>query len=97
MLVHGHPYNNEPYKKCTRKCAYTLTHIIKHFNEPHNKCSVARNSLHMKGQAADLRLKSRSVSQMARAALSCRAGGVGKYRNANFVHMDCGDIRSWSR
>tara|TARA_B100000780_G_scaffold23592_1_gene15039 strand:- start:264 stop:848 length:585 start_codon:yes stop_codon:yes gene_type:complete len=58
---------------------------------------VARNSLHMKGQAADLRLKSRSVTQMARAALSCRAGGVGKYRNANFVHMDCGDVRSWSR
>ena len=58
---------------------------------------VARNSLHMKGQAADLRLKSRSVTQMARAALSCRAGGVGKYRNANFVHMDCGDVCSWSR
>ena len=58
---------------------------------------VARNSLHMKGQAVDLRLKSRSVTQMARAALSCRAGGVGKYRNANFVHMDCGDVRSWSR
>ena len=58
---------------------------------------VARNSLHMKGQAADLRLKARSVTQMARAALSCRAGGVGKYRNANFVHMDCGDVRSWSR
>ena len=30
--------------------------------------SVARNSLHMKGQAADLRLHSRSVSQMAKAA-----------------------------
>ena len=58
---------------------------------------VARNSLHIKGQAVDLRLKSRSVTQMARAALSCRAGGVGKYRNANFVHMDCGDVRSWSR
>ena len=29
---------------------------------------VAKNSLHMKGQAADLRLTSRSVNQMARAA-----------------------------
>ena len=59
--------------------------------------AVARNSLHIKGQAADLRLRSRSVTQMARAALSCRAGGVGKYRRANFVHMDCGDVRSWTR
>ncbi|WP_170769780.1 YcbK family protein [Ruegeria lacuscaerulensis] len=56
---------------------------------------VAKNSLHMKGQAADLRLSSRSVSQMAKAAMSCRAGGVGKYYRSNFVHMDCGDIRSW--
>lgn len=56
---------------------------------------VAKNSLHMKGQAADLRLKSRSVSQMARAAQSCSAGGVGKYSRSNFVHMDCGPVRTW--
>ena len=56
---------------------------------------VAKNSLHMKGQAADLRLSSRSVSQMAKAAMSCRAGGVGKYYRSNFVHMDCGEVRSW--
>jgi uncharacterized protein YcbK (DUF882 family) len=58
--------------------------------------SVARNSLHVKGQAADLRLQGRSVTQIARAAISCNAGGVGKYRRANFVHMDCGDIRTWN-
>ena len=56
---------------------------------------VARNSLHMKGQAADLRLSTRSVGQMARAAAACRAGGVGKYSRSNFVHMDCGDVRTW--
>ncbi len=58
---------------------------------------VAKNSLHMKGQAADLRLKSRSVGQMARAAASCSAGGVGRYSGSNFVHMDCGVVRSWGR
>lgn len=57
--------------------------------------SVARNSLHMKGQAADLRLTNRSVGQMARAAAACHAGGVGKYTGSNFVHMDCGPIRVW--
>ncbi|MEM9872458.1 MAG: DUF882 domain-containing protein [Pseudomonadota bacterium] len=58
---------------------------------------VAKNSLHMKGQAADLRLSTRSVSQMARAAAACRGGGVGKYSGSNFVHMDCGQVRSWGR
>ena len=56
---------------------------------------VARNSLHMQGQAADLRLRGRSVSQMARAAAACSAGGVGKYSRSNFVHMDCGPVRLW--
>lgn len=58
---------------------------------------VAKNSLHMKGQAADLRLGSRSVGQIARAASSCKAGGVGRYSGSNFVHMDCGAVRSWGR
>jgi uncharacterized protein YcbK (DUF882 family) len=56
---------------------------------------VARNSLHLKGQAADLRLKSRSVGQVARAAAACASGGVGRYSRSNFVHMDCGPVRSW--
>lgn len=58
---------------------------------------VAKNSLHMKGQAADLRLSSRSVDQMARAAQACRGGGVGRYSKSDFVHMDCGVVRSWGR
>ncbi len=59
--------------------------------------SVARNSLHMKGQAADIRIQGRSVAQISRAAISCSAGGVGKYSRSNFVHMDCGPIRIWGR
>ena len=57
---------------------------------------VAKKSLHMQGQAADLRLKSRNVTQMSKAALACSAGGVGRYYGSNFVHMDCGPIRSWN-
>lgn len=57
--------------------------------------SVARNSLHVKGQAADIRLASRSVSQIAKAAQSYNAGGVGRYFGSNFVHMDCGEVRTW--
>ena len=60
-----------------------------------NSSGVARNSLHLRGQAADLRLESRSVGQIARAAEACSAGGVGRYSGSNFVHMDCGSVRSW--
>ncbi|WP_089272457.1 YcbK family protein [Puniceibacterium sediminis] len=56
---------------------------------------VAQNSRHLRGEAADLRLASRSVNQMARAASACHAGGVGRYTGSNFVHMDCGPIRTW--
>ncbi len=56
---------------------------------------VAKKSYHLKAQAADLRLGSRSVTQMARAAASCKAGGVGRYGGSNFVHMDCGPVRTW--
>lgn len=56
---------------------------------------VAKNSRHLKGEAADLRLSSRSVNQMYRAAVACHGGGVGKYSRSNFVHMDCGPVRSW--
>ena len=58
---------------------------------------VARNSLHMKGQAADLRMSNRSVSQVSRAAASCASGGVGRYSGSNFVHIDCGVVRTWGR
>lgn len=58
---------------------------------------VARNSYHMKGMAADLHLKERSVAQMYRAAHSLGAGGVGRYTRSSFVHMDCGPVRTWGR
>jgi len=57
---------------------------------------VAKDSLHMRGQANDLRLKSRSVGQIYQAAMRLQAGGVGRYPRSNFVHMDCGQIRTWA-
>ena len=56
---------------------------------------VASNSFHIKGMAADLKLRSRSVRQMASAAIACRSGGVGQYGRSGFVHMDSGPIRTW--
>lgn len=57
--------------------------------------NVAQNSLHLTGRAADVRLRSHSVAQMARAAIALGEGGVGRYSRSDFVHMDSGRTRNW--
>lgn len=57
---------------------------------------VARNSLHIEGKAADVRIRGVGAKTLARAAERCRAGGVGTYRRSGFVHIDCGGVRTWS-
>lgn len=56
---------------------------------------VARNSLHIAGKAADVRIRGIGAKTLAKAAERCRAGGVGTYNRAGFVHVDCGDVRTW--
>lgn len=56
---------------------------------------VARNSLHLKGMAVDLRVQGRSLRQVRAAAVSLRGGGVGYYPRSNFVHLDTGKVRYW--
>ena len=58
---------------------------------------VARNSYHTRGMAVDITLKSRSVRQIAGAAMSLKAGGVGRYSRAKFAHVDSGPLRDWGR
>ena len=58
---------------------------------------VARNSYHTRGMAVDLTLDSRSVRQIAAAAESLSAGGVGRYSRSEFVHVDSGPVRDWGR
>jgi uncharacterized protein YcbK (DUF882 family) len=56
---------------------------------------AARDSYHIKAMAADVRLKSRSVGNISKAAMTANGGGVGTYARSNFVHMDSGPIRTW--
>ena len=56
---------------------------------------VAKNSLHMTGQAIDLRLAGFSTSTVRDAARSLKAGGVGYYPKSGFVHVDTGKVRHW--
>jgi uncharacterized protein YcbK (DUF882 family) len=56
---------------------------------------VAKKSFHLAGQAADIRLPGHNLSQLRRAALNLRAGGVGYYPQSGFIHVDTGPRRSW--
>lgn len=57
---------------------------------------VARHSLHMEGRALDVRLKGYRTDRLRDLALSLRAGGVGFYRQSDFVHIDTGRVRTWT-
>lgn len=56
---------------------------------------VAKHSLHMVGQAIDIRLPGCSLSKLRKTAAAMKRGGVGYYPQSNFVHVDTGRIRYW--
>jgi uncharacterized protein YcbK (DUF882 family) len=57
---------------------------------------VAKNSLHTKGMATDIRIEGVDLRHLRRAALDLGRGGVGFYPVSNFVHVDTGRVRQWS-
>ena len=56
---------------------------------------VAVNSLHMQGQAIDIRLADVPLATLRSAALAIGRGGVGYYPTSDFVHVDTGRVRTW--
>ena len=56
---------------------------------------VATRSLHMQGQALDIRIAGIDLTRLRDAALAMKAGGVGFYPGSNFVHVDIGRVRRW--
>jgi uncharacterized protein YcbK (DUF882 family) len=56
---------------------------------------VAAGSLHLKGQAIDIRVADVRLADLRDAAIAAARGGVGYYRASNFVHVDTGRIRRW--
>ena len=56
---------------------------------------VAKQSLHMKGQALDIRLTDVKTRDLRDVAISLHQGGVGYYSKADFVHIDTGRHRTW--
>ncbi len=58
---------------------------------------VSKNSLHMQGRAVDVRLHDVDTADLRDAGLETAGGGVGYYRSSDFVHLDTGRVRRWSR
>ncbi len=88
--VHQMTQQTEPYEILSGyRCPKTNSSLRSHSE------GVAKNSLHMTGQAIDLRLPGYSTKGIQKIALSLRAGGVGYYPKSDFVHMDSGDVRHW--
>ncbi len=56
---------------------------------------VAKRSLHMSGQAVDVRMENFSTARLRDLAKRLKAGGVGYYPRSGFVHMDSGEFRTW--
>ena len=57
--------------------------------------SVASKSLHMTGQAVDVRIRDLSTRNLCTAATQLQMGGVGYYAKSDFVHLDTGRFRTW--
>lgn len=85
MSRHTDPYEILSGYRCPKTNAGLRTHGE----------GVAKNSLHMTGQAIDLRLPGFNTKQIKSLAVSLKAGGVGYYPKSDFVHMDSGDVRTW--
>lgn len=56
---------------------------------------VAEHSLHMQGEAIDIRIPGIPTWKLRDVALALHRGGVGYYPKSEFVHVDVGRFRRW--
>lgn len=77
-------------------------HIISGYRSPETNAmlrrktrAVAKNSLHMQGKAADIRIPDYDTGRLRNICMKMQTGGVGYYPGSDFVHVDTGDVRYW--
>lgn len=77
-------------------------HVISGYRSPKTNAmlhahsdGVASGSLHMRGEAMDIRMPGVELSHLRNAALDMQRGGVGFYPASDFVHVDVGRVRRW--
>jgi len=86
----------------TKLRACSPFHIISGYRSPATNAylreigrGVAKDSLHMYGKAADIRLPGCDLSLLRQVAMDLKGGGVGYYPRSDFVHVDVGRVRFW--
>ncbi len=77
-------------------------HVISGYRSPETNAAlhrrnsgVASQSLHMVGQAIDIRVPGVRTGELKTLALALAGGGVGYYPQSDFVHVDIGRVRFW--
>ena len=76
-------------------CGYRTPSSNEFLRTSSPRTGVARYSLHMQAEAIDIRLPGIPTSAVRDAALGLHRGGVGYYRDSDFVHVDVGRVRRW--
>ena len=59
------------------------------------RSGVAKRSQHARGTAIDIRLRGTDTMTLWQAAIDLELGGVGLYKNKNFIHVDTARVRRW--
>jgi uncharacterized protein YcbK (DUF882 family) len=77
-------------------------HIISGYRSPETNemlrrrsKNVAKNSLHIEGEAVDIRIPGCDTRWLRNICMKLKAGGVGYYPKSDFVHVDIGRVRYW--
>jgi len=77
-------------------------HIISGYRSPETNAflrahstGIAEHSLHLVGEAIDIRTPGRDLRVLHKAAVALKGGGVGFYPKSDFVHVDVGRVRYW--
>ncbi len=80
----------------------TPFHVISGYRSPATNAmlrkistGVARKSFHTRGMAIDIRLPDYDTRKLRDACIALNSGGVGYYRDSDFVHLDTGPVRHW--
>lgn len=89
-ILHDRTRSNDPLEILSGYRSPKTNSMLRHAST-----GVARNSMHMYGQAMDIRLPHYKTSKIRDLARRMKAGGVGYYPKSDFVHVDTGKVRSW--
>jgi uncharacterized protein YcbK (DUF882 family) len=86
---------NDPGGEIDVVCGYRTPWSNEFLRTRSAHTGIAVHSLHMQAEAIDIRLPGIATTAVRDAALRLQRGGVGYYRDSNFVHVDVGRVRRW--